>query len=92
MTKGTGCKGKYPFLDLQHHDPVLQTVPDTVIDAIVNLYDLVTGRDDTEKCRNSEYKLGRLSATVLKKKISRKDPEVSYSLSLFGIQLANTGH
>jgi len=50
LAKGTGCKGKYPFLDLQHHDPVLQTVPDamhTVKDAIVNLYDLVTGRDDT---------------------------------------------
>jgi len=37
----------------------------TIKDVIVNLYNLVTGRDDTEKCRNSEYKLGRFSATVL---------------------------
>jgi len=65
LTKGTGCKGKYPLLDLLYHNAIRQTVPGAmhmVKDAVVNIYDLITGRDDTEKCRNSEWNLGRLSA------------------------------
>ena len=92
LKKGTGCKGAYPFLDLPHHDSIQQTVPDamhTVKDAVVNIYDLITGKDDTDKCRNSEYKLGRLPIETLRKTISRKDPMVTYSLSSSELELAN---
>ena len=64
----------------------------TVKDAVCNIYDLITGKDDTVKCRNSEWKLGRsfgLSTDTLKKKICRKNPIVSYSLSTSDLQIAN---
>jgi len=61
----------------------------TVKDAVVNIYELITGKDDTEKCRTSEFRLGRLPAETLRKGISRKDPMVKYSLSTSELQLAN---
>jgi len=64
----------------------------TVKDAACNIYDLITGKDDTVKCRNTEWKLGRrfgLSASKLKKKVCRRNPIVPYSLSTVDLQLAN---
>ena len=50
ITKSTGCKGKYSCIKLSTHYSVAQTTPDamhTVKDAIVNIFDLITGKDDT---------------------------------------------
>ena len=72
---------------LPHHDPIVQTTPDamhTVKDAIVNIFNLITGKDDTMSCRTCEFNLGErfgITQDSLKKKIQRKDPNVPYSLS-----------
>ena len=53
-------------MDLPFHDSIQQTVPDvmhTINDAIVNLYDLITGKDDTISCRQC----GRFGITRLEK-------------------------
>ena len=50
VTMGSGCKGFTSFMRFENHDPVQQSIPDvmhTIKDAIVNLYDLITGKDDT---------------------------------------------
>ena len=88
ITKSTGCKGKYSY-------PIAQTTPDamhTVKDAIVNIYDLITGKDDTMNCRQCELNLGGrfgITKSSLKKKIQRKSPGVPYSLSSSDIALAD---
>ena len=91
---GSGCKESTSFMRLEQHNPVQQTIPDamhTIKDAIVNLYDLITGKDDTIKCRRCEMKLGRFGITKhLVNKISRKDPGVPYSLSSADIKLADS--
>lgn len=95
ITKSTGCKGQYPFLRLPNHDAIKQTVPDgmhTIRDAIVNIFDIITGKDDTESCRKCEINLGRpfgMTSNTLKAKISRKEPVVTYSLSSTDIKLAD---
>ena len=72
-----------------------QTVPDgmhTVRDAFVNIFDIITGKDDTQNCRKCETNLGRsfgITQTLLNTKISRMKPGVTYSLSSTDIQLAN---
>ena len=64
----------------------------TVKDAIVNIYDLITGKDDTMNCRQCELNLGGrfgITKSSLKKKIQRKSPGVPYSLSTSDIALAD---
>ena len=54
ITKSTGCKRQYPFLRLPNHDAMKQTVPDgmnAIRDAIVNIFDIITGKDDTDSQR-----------------------------------------
>lgn len=79
----SGCKGSYLLMKFPQHDPVNQTVPDamhTIKDAIVNLYDLIVGKDDTIKCRRCEKNLRRFGVTTsMVDKISRKDPGVPYT-------------
>ncbi len=95
ITKSTGCKGTYSCTKLPTHNPVAQTTPDamhTVKDAIVNVFDLITGRDDTMNCRQCELNLGGhfgITQSSLKQKIQRKCPGVPYSLSTSDIALAD---
>lgn len=94
ITKSSGCKGSYSLMKLTQHDPMQQAIPDamhTIKDAIVNLYDLITGKDDTIKCRKYEMNLGGcfgITASMLDK-VSHKDPGVPYSLSSEDIKLAD---
>ena len=55
----------------------------TVKDAIVNIFDLITGKDDTVNCRQCELNLGGCFGITQSslKKIKQKSPCVSYSLS-----------
>ena len=81
---------------LSNHDPTTQAIPDamhTIKDAVVNLYDLITGKDDTVRCRQCEFKYGgRFGITEAKvtEKIRRKEPGVSYSLSTEDIKLGDS--
>ena len=90
-----GCKGVYALMKLPHHDPIGQTASDamhTVKDAVVNILDLITGKDDTVNCRKCEFNLGErfgITQDILKKRIQRKDPNVSYSLSSTDIATAD---
>ena len=62
VRKCTGCKGKHAFLKLPYHNSVEQTVPDamhTVRDAIVNIFELLIGKNDTTNCRKCETNFGR---------------------------------
>jgi len=74
-------------MDLSNHDPLQQTVPDamhTIKDAIVNVHDIITGKDDTLKCREQEYSFGRFGITLTSLqtgKVNRNNPGVPYSLS-----------
>ena len=84
------------MLSLPNHNLVHQTAPDamhTIKDAVVNLFDLITGRDDTKKCRACEIKLGRTfnmnPVASLHNKINRKEPGVTYTLSITDIRLAD---
>ena len=82
-------------MELNNHDPLDQTVPDamhTIKDAIVNVYNIITGKDDTLKCRAQEHSFGRFGITLQslqKRKICRNNPEVPYSLSSDEIKLAD---
>lgn len=61
ITKSTGCKGKYSCMKLSTHNLAAQATPDamhTVKDAIVNIFDLITGKDNTMNCRQCELNLG----------------------------------
>lgn len=74
-------------MKLNNYDPTTQAIPDamhTIKHAVVNLFDLITGKDDTVKCRECELNYGgRFGITTAKmtEKISRKEPGVPYSLS-----------
>lgn len=64
----------------------------TIRDAFVNIFDLITGKDDTYNCRKCEINLGRtfgMTAATLTTKISRSKPVVTYSLSSADIKLAD---
>ena len=80
-------------MKLRDHDSIAQAIPDamhTVKDAVVNLFDLIIGRDDTMKCRECELKHGKrfgITKSQVKKKISRSKPGVPYSLSPDDIQI-----
>lgn len=95
ITKNTGCKGVYSLMKLPHHDPIAQIAPDamhTVKDVIVNIFDIITGRDDTVNCRTCEFNLGErfgITQEILKKKIQRKNPNVPYSLSSADVIVAD---
>lgn len=52
IAKSTGCKGKYSLTRLPYHDRLNQTVPDavhTIKDVVEVIFNLITGRDDSEK-------------------------------------------
>ena len=61
IMKSMGCKVMSFCTKLPTHNPVTQTTPDamhTVKDTIVNIFDLIMGRDDTMKCRQCELNVG----------------------------------
>ena len=95
IKKCTGCKGDYPFLQLPNHNSVEQTLPDamhTIRDSIVNIFELITGKDDTKNCRQCEAAFGRyfgMDPTDVTAKINRKNPIVSYSLFGADLELAD---
>lgn len=96
VVRGSGYKGTTSFTKLSGHDSIAQAIPDamhTVKDAVVNLFDLITGRDDTIKCRECELKHGKrfgITESKVKDKISRNKPGVPYSLSSNDIKLADS--
>ena len=64
----------------------------TIKDATVHIFDIITGRDDTESCRRCDINLGRsfgMTSIVQQTKITRKDPGVTYSLSTNELKLVN---
>ena len=83
-------------MKLPNFNPILQSVPDamhTVKDALVNLHELMTGKDDTMNCRQCEVSHGArfgLTAASLQRKINRKNPGVPYSLSTAEIKIADS--
>lgn len=74
---------------------MIQSIPDAmhiVKDALVNLHDLMTGKDDTMNCRKCEVTNGErfgITEASLKKRINRKKPDVPYSLSTAEIKIAD---
>lgn len=95
VTMATRCKGMYSLMKLPTHNAILQTVPDamhTIKDVIVNIHDLVTGKDDTVNCRKCEMNVGNrfgITPESLLQKINRKEPCVPYSLSSSEIRMAD---
>ena len=95
VTMATGCKGMYSLMKLPTHNAILQTVPDTmhnIKDVIMNICDLVTGKDNTVNCRKCEMNVGNrfgITPKSLLQKINRKEPCVPYSLSSIEIRMAD---
>ena len=95
LTKGSGCKGSNAFMELPNHDPTTQTIPDamhTIKDAVVNLYDIIVGKDDTVNCRLCELNHGErfgITSHEMVQEINRKEPCVPYSLSAEEIKRAD---
>lgn len=51
----------------------------TIKDAVVNIFDLLIGRDDIIKCRTCEFNNGKhfgITQASLKKKINRTQPGI----------------
>lgn len=62
IAQATGCKGHYALMELQFHNPMLQTVPDamhTVKVVIEHLFYLIVGKEDSVKVRQAEVELQR---------------------------------
>lgn len=62
IAQATGCKGHYALMELQFHNPMLQTVPDamhTVKVVIEHLFYLIVGKEDSMKVRQAEVELQR---------------------------------
>ena len=84
------------LMKLPNFNPMIQSIPDamhTVKDAVVNLHELMIGKDDTMNCRKCEVTHGErfgITAASLKKKIDRKKPDVPYSLSTAEIKIADS--
>ena len=95
VTKGTGCKGVCSFMKLCSHNSITQCFLDamhTIKDAVVHIYDIITGKDDTVNCRKCEFNCGRrfgITPKHFRQKISRKEPGVPYSLSSSDIKLVD---
>ena len=84
------------LMKLPNFNPMIQSIPDamhTVKDAVVNLHELMIGKDDTMNCRKCEVTHGErfgTTAASLKKQIDRKKPDVPYSLSTAEIKIADS--
>ena len=82
-------------MKLPNFNPVTQSIPDamhTVKDALLNLHELMTGKDDTISCRKCELTHGQrfgITAASLTQKIDRKQPGVPYSLSKAEMEVAD---
>ncbi len=84
-------------MKLPAHDRIAQTVPDamhTIKDAVVHLFNVIVGKEDSEKTRRAELKIGRFGmeepATKKVKRGSRSGPTVPcYCLNSAEIDVAN---
>ena len=62
VAKGSGCKACYSMMLLPEQDQTLQSFPDVMHclkNVVVAFVDLMTGREDSAKVRNTEESLGR---------------------------------
>lgn len=62
IAKATGCKSVNCFMLLPNFDRTKQAYPDvmhTLKNAVVEIFNLITGREDTIKVRKAEESLGR---------------------------------
>ena len=102
IAKATGCKSSYALMKLPHHDRVTQVFPDamhTIKDAMVHVFNVMVGSEDSEKVRNAEGQLGRFGITserpligTKRKRISSCDqrlPAAPFRLSEDDIKVAN---
>lgn len=62
VASATGVKGYYPLMRLPDHDRINQSVPDgmhTIQRCLLNIHNLITGKDDSHKVRLQEKEFGR---------------------------------
>ena len=66
IAKSTGCKGSYPLMKLEGHNPMEQTVPDsmhTIKDAVEHYFYLIVGKENcSAKTLQCEQQLQRLAS------------------------------
>ncbi len=66
IAKSTGCKGSYPLMNLGGHDPMQQTVPDsmhTIKDAVEHYFYLIVGKENSSaKTLQCEQELRRFAS------------------------------
>lgn len=68
--KETGFKGRYSLMRLPFHNRGEQMQPDgmhTIADVVSNVFDMVSGKDDTKNVRITEEKYSRFESTWLSK-------------------------
>lgn len=79
-------------MQLPHHNPITQTVPDamhTIKDVIGHVFHLITGREDNHKVHDAEREVKRFG--VPSSKEGKWDPStLCYRLSSDDIKVANS--
>ena len=102
IAKATGCKSSYVLMRLPHHDIITQVFPDamhTIKDALVHIFNVMIGKEDSAKVRKAEGELGRFGippecqTTGTKRKgkapRDRRLPAAPFRLSDDDIKVAN---
>lgn len=66
IAKSTGCRGSYPLMKLECHNPLQQTVPDsmhTIKDAVEHYFYLIVGKErSSAKTLQCEQELKRFAS------------------------------
>ena len=65
ISRGSGVKSCYSLMLLPGHDRTMQAFPDIMHaskNVVLSIFDLITGREDTEKVRKTEATLQRFVA------------------------------
>ena len=73
VAKTTGCKGSYALMKLPHHNRLIQVFPDamhTIKDAMVHVFNIMTGTEDSDKVRHAEAAVNRFGTTIANKPIA----------------------
>ena len=68
IAKATGCKSSYVLMRLPHHDRVMQVYPDamhTIKDAMVHVFHIMVGKEDSAKVRKAEGQLKRFGISTM---------------------------
>ena len=69
IARGSGVKSCYSLMILPDHDRTTQAFPDIMHatkNAVLTIFDLITGREDTEKVRTTEIALQRFNIVANK--------------------------